>query len=436
MEFLLAWIVAAPGIAYLAMGLVWLIGGTPSEKVVRRLSKLVFLSLAICCAVLLARLFQQGGGVIDVPLGNWFAAGEYAFFVKLRVDWLSLPLITLTVILIGIISAFCARYLHRDPGFFRFFQLLFLFAFGSLMAFAASSYDMLLGGWELVGITSVMLIGFFKERQDPVRNSLRVFSTYRIADIGLLIGIFLLHYTAHTAEFSELGADVHDHQTVIGLLLLMSAAGKSAQFPFFGWLPRAMEGPTPSSAIFYGAISVHLGAYMLMRSAPVIHESQVATAAVIIVGAVTAFIATLVHRVATDAKASLAYAAMAQLGIIFVEIGLGFEKLALVHLLGHAAVRTLQFLRAPSMLHDYRRMHSATGGALGRTGQFYDRVVPASLKAALYRAGLERGYFDAALDRFVLRPVLATAQWATDLEPSVREDVRPRKGIVMERVEG
>lgn len=436
MELLLAWIVGAPGIGFLLLGVVWLVGGTPSEKAVRRFSKLLFLSLAICSAVLLAKLIQQGGGEIQVPAGNWFAAGQYAFFIQLRVDWLSLPLITLTVILIGVISSFCARYLHRDPGFFRFFQLLFLFAFGSLLAFAASSYDLLLGGWELVGITSVMLIGFFKERQDPARNSLRVFSTYRIADIGLLLGIFVLHYTAHTAEFSDLASRVHGHQTLIGLLLLAAAAGKSAQFPFFGWLPRAMEGPTPSSAIFYGAISVHLGAYLLMRSAPVIQASQVATVAVVAVGAVTAFIATLIHRVATDAKGSLAYAAMAQLGIIFIEVGLGLETLALVHLLGHAAVRTLQFLRAPSMLHDYRRMHSATGGALGRTGQHYDRFVPAQLQAALYRIGLERGYFDAVLDRFIIRPVMAFAEWATDLEPGAREDHRASKGIALKRVEG
>ena len=242
-------------------------------------------------------------------------------------------------------------------------------------------YDLLLGGWELVGITSVLLIAFFDERREPVRNSIRVFAAYRLADVGLLLAIFFIHYSPHS-------------YTTIGLLLLVAAAGKSAQFPFSGWLPRAMEGPTPSSAIFYGAISVHLGAYLLLRSSHIIDQSPWASAAIFFIGAQTALVATLVHRVSPDAKTSLAYAAMAQLGIVFVEISLGFPRLALAHIIGHAIVRTLQFLRAPSMLHDYHRVHAAAGGHLAKTGAVYERLVPQGLQVWLYRAGLERGYYD------------------------------------------
>ncbi|MFN9969155.1 MAG: proton-conducting transporter membrane subunit, partial [Phycisphaerae bacterium] len=126
-------------------------------------------------------------------------------------------------------------------------------------------------------------------------------------------------------------------------------------------MPRAMEGPTPSSAIFYGAISVHLGAYLLLRAQPAIEASLLAKVAVISVGLGTALVATLVHRASADAKSSLAYASMAQIGFIFAEIGLGLQTLALLHMTGHAAMRTLQFLRAPSMLYDHHHLRAAAG---------------------------------------------------------------------------
>ncbi len=205
--------------------------------------------------------------------------------------------------------------------------------------------------------------------------------------------------------------------TVIALLLLWGASGKSAQFPFSGWLPRAMEGPTPSSAIFYGAISVHLGAYLLLRAEPLFEASWIASAALILIGALTALLGTLSHRVVSDAKTGLAYATMTQLGVIFVEIGLRFPRLALAHLIGHAIVRTLQFLRAPSMLHDHHKVHAAAGGHLGKTGEHYEGVLPPGLRLVLYRIGLERGFYDAFADRFVVEPVLRLSRAFASLEP-------------------
>ncbi len=404
MDKLLTGIVAAPGITFLALSLVWLLGWTPPEKVVSRVTQVVYSGITLACGVLAWLLYSSGATSLKVELGDWFVAGEYRFPLTLLADWLSLPMTALTIVLVGIVTAFSARYLHRDRGFFRFFLLLHLFAFGALLAFTAGTYDLLLGGWELVGITSVLLIAFFDERREPVRNSIRVFAAYRLADVGLLLAIFFIHYSPHS-------------YTTIGLLLLVAAAGKSAQFPFSGWLPRAMEGPTPSSAIFYGAISVHLGAYLLLRSSHIIDQAPWASAAIFFIGAQTALVATLVHRVSPDAKTSLAYAAMAQLGIVFVEISLGFPRLALAHIIGHAIVRTLQFLRAPSMLHDYHRVHAAAGGHLAKTGAVYERLVPQGLQVWLYRAGLERGYYDSLLERYVIGPFLRFARWLEKFEP-------------------
>ena len=434
MEQLLAGLVITPGIVFLALAALWLLGSTPSEKVTARLTAAVSISVSAGAAWLGWQMYALGLSSFKTTPIEWFHVGEYHFELSLFVDRLSWPLVMLTTVLVGLVGVFSVRYLHRDRGFFRFFLLLHLFSFGALLVFTAGSFDLLLGGWELVGITSVLLIAFFDERREPVRNAGRVFAFYRIADIGLLVGIFLLHSFAGTARMDQLFPGQWPDRTsllsgpqaaLVALLLLLAASGKSAQVPFSGWLPRAMEGPTPSSAIFYGAISVHLGAYLLLRSRPLLEAAPGAAAAVVAVGLTTALLATLVHRGSSDAKTSLAYAGMAQLGIVFVEIGLGFPRLAVAHIVGHAVVRTLQFLRAPSMLHDYHRVHAAAGGHLGRTGVHYERLLPEGVRAWLYRAAIERGYYDALVERLVVSPVMRFARWCEGFEPGV--DGRPTK---------
>ena len=425
-ERILVAMVLAPGMTFLFFALGWLLGWTPSERTVARITAAVYGSMAASSAWLWWLMASTGVAAVHAPPVVWFEVGEYRFDLWIFIDHLSLPLVALTTVLIGIVGAFSVRYLHRERGFFRFFALLHLFAFGAMVAFTAASFDLLLAGWELVGITSVLLIAFFDERREPVRNAIRVFATYRVADLGLLLAIFFFHTLAGTADTSVLFQGDWPNQstklggaaaTLIGLLLLFAAAGKSAQVPFSGWLPRAMEGPTPSSAIFYGAISVHLGAYLLLRAQPVLGASPWAALAVVVVGVTTALLGTLAHRVSSDAKASLAFAAMAQLGIVFAEIGLGLPRLAVAHMLGHAVVRTLQFLRAPSMLHDYHRVHAAAGGDLGRIGAHYEGLIPRAAHAWLYRVGLERGFYDSIVDRLLTGPVVRFANWCARFEP-------------------
>jgi NAD(P)H-quinone oxidoreductase subunit 5 len=325
----------------------------------------------------------------------------------LMADRLSLPFLGMTVVLAGLIGQFSVTYLHREGGFFRFFLLLHLFTFGSLLAFAAGSFDLLVGGWELVGITSVLLIAFFQQRTAPVENALRVFGVYRACDIGLLAAVFAMHNWAGTASFaSGLPLLTGSRATTVCLLLLLAAAGKAAQVPFSGWLPRAMEGPTPSSAIFYGAISIHAGAYLLLRVQPLIVQSRLASALVISVGVATAIYGTISGRVSADAKSSLAFASLTQVGVVFVEIGMGWKWVAVVHILGHATVRTLQFLRAPSMLHDYHQMHSAIGGEPSAAGGHLEEIFPERMQLWLYRWALDRGHLDTILDRFVIHPLM------------------------------
>jgi NAD(P)H-quinone oxidoreductase subunit 5 len=411
---------AVPLTLFLALGILWLVGGHIPEKAMSRLTKLAYAFLTLVVIALGWQMWRTDTPSVHVSMGNWFKVGHYSFPLSVLVDRLSLPVVGVTVVLAGIVGSFSVRYLHRDPGFYRFFLLLHLFTFGALLVFMADSLDLLIGGWEIVGITSVLLIGFFQYRPDPVRNALRVFGTYRIADLNILLAVFLAHHWFGTAAWSgmfsgEWPGHVNNLDgtaaTVIAVLLVFAASGKSAQGPFCGWLARAMEGPTPSSAIFYGAISVHAGAYLLLRIEPLLHSSAIATGLVIFIGLTTAFLGTLVHRTCADAKTSLSYASQTQLGLIFAEIGLGWTTLAVIHIVGHAIVRTMQFLRAPSMLHDHHRVHAAAGGHLAPTGEHYESLLPKSLQLWLYRVALGRGFYDAVVDRFIVAPVVAFARF-------------------------
>jgi NADH:ubiquinone oxidoreductase subunit 5 (subunit L)/multisubunit Na+/H+ antiporter MnhA subunit len=413
----LAYVVLSPGLVFGVFGLLWLMGWVPRERVLSRITGVTFSASVFYLAAIFWKLVSTGAPSVQVAFGNWFTVHDYRFPLVLMADRLSLPFLGMTVVLSGLIGQFSATYLHRERGFLRFFLLLHLFAFGSLLAFGAASFDLLAGGWEMVGITSVLLIAFFQQRPAPVENGLRVFAVYRACDIGLLVAVFAMHHWAGTASFAVgLPGLTGTQPVIVSLLLLLAAAGKAAQVPFSGWLPRAMEGPTPSSAIFYGAISIHAGAYLLLRIQPMIAQSGLASALVIVTGVITAIHGTIVGRASADAKTSLAYASLTQVGVVFVEIGLGWKSIAVAHVLGHAMVRTLQFLRAPSMLHDYHKMHSAAGGELSPTGKHLEDLFPERFQLWLYRWALDRGHLDTMLDRVVIHPLMRLSKFFAKLD--------------------
>lgn len=406
-QALLVSVVLAPGVIFALLSLSWLLGWVPGERAVSTITGVIFSLSALALAGLLWRVAANRSSAVVVTFGNWFAVHDYSFPLVLMADRLSLPFLLMTVVLSGLIGKFSSTYLHRESGFFRFFVLLHLFTFGSLLAFAAGSFDLLAAGWEIVGITSVLLIGFFQLRPAPVENGLRVFAVYRASDIGLLVGVFAMHHWAGSTTFSSgLPLFAGNQALIISLLLLLAASGKAAQIPFSGWLPRAMEGPTPSSAIFYGAISIHAGAYLLLRIQTILAQSALASALVILIGVATAIHGAIVGRASADAKTSLAYASLTQVGVMFVEIGIGWTTLALAHILGHAMVRTLQFLRAPSMLHDYHQMHSAIGSEMTGAGTQFEALLSEKARLWLYRWAFDRGHLDTILDRWVVEPLL------------------------------
>src|SRR5262249_39824986 len=269
----------------------------------------------------LVMMLVEGTRHFVLVTGEWVAVPHYHFSVKFVFDRLSVPLMILTFLLCGTVGSFATRYMHREPGYNRFFTLLALFVLGMVLACLAGTIETLFLGWELVGLSSALLVAFFHERPAPVRNGLRVWVVYRISDAALLLAAVVLHHMTGEGDFSRvLGTDPahpwpdgHTQATatqalIVGLLLLVAAAGKSALVPFSGWLPRAMEGPPPSSAVFYGALSVHLGAFLLLRMGPLLEVSPALAVVVVVLGLVTAVYAYLAGSVQTDIKSALSFA--------------------------------------------------------------------------------------------------------------------------------
>lgn len=409
-------ILALPSAALVWLGVRLLVRRPPSERTTGIVTSAALGGAFVAALAVGSGMFLQGQHRVVVPLGAWFSVPTYQFDLALLIDRLSLPFVVLTLVLSGVVGRFSSTYLHRDPGHDRFFLLLLLFASGMLLLVMAGTIDLLYGGWELVGLASALLIAFFQERREPVLNGLRTFAVYKFCDVGLLTAAVLLHHHGQTADFTAVfgGAEWPggaarlgpEAVQIIGLLLLLAAIGKSAQLPFCGWLPRAMEGPTPSSAIFYGGISIHAGAYLLLRAAPLFEGSPAVTWTIIGVGAATAIYATLIGRAQSDAKTQLAYSAMAQVGLIFVEIGAGLRFLALIHIAGHASIRTLQFLRSPSVLHDFHRIHAASGGELSGVGLYYEMLIPTRVRRWLYAFAIQRGALESLLHRTLVRPLM------------------------------
>jgi NADH-quinone oxidoreductase subunit L len=405
--------------------------------------KTVYGVMFLASLCLTTMLIYNPQHLIIIEIGEWFHVGHYKYPLAFHLDKIAMLFVALTVTLTGIVGSFSITYLHRDAGFLRFFLLLFLFTFGALLVFTASSLDLLIAGWELVGITSVLLIGFFQYRPEPVSNALRVFATYRVADLFILVSVFLAHHWFGSAEWSRFemltgNSEITKHipyaVPTLAILLVFAASGKAAQGPFCSWLARAMEGPTPSSAIFYGAISVHAGPYLLLRIEPLIRQSSVAIVLLMFIGFTTALVSTMVQRSSTDSKTSLAYAAQTQLGIIFMEIALGWHTLALVHIAGHAIVRALQFLRSPSMLSDYHGVRSGAGGKLTATGSHYNYIISEKLQHRLYCFTLFRGYHDALLERFLIQPLYRFSKILSLLDtphslPSKKESLEADRNV-------
>jgi NADH-quinone oxidoreductase subunit L len=384
-------------------------------------------ALTIACTALLAAFAvhgMAGTGTQLLSYGAWSSSHEGGIAIEFLVDRLSLAFAALATAIAGVVSAFSYRYLHRESGYHRYFVLLAMFVTGMLLVALAGNVAVLFIGWELVGLSSALLVAFFHDRPAAVSNAFRVVSIYRISDAAMLSAAVLLRHVAGTDSLSLLfsgGATSATalsatHATIIAVLLIVAVAGKSALLPFSSWLPRAMEGPTPSSAVYYGSLSIHAGCFLLLRAAPLLEQAPAARLLAGALGAATALFAGITTRVQSDVKSSLAYASLTQVGLIVVEIALGWHTIAFVHLAGHACFRLLQFLSAPNVLHDLHGIEAALGSHPSPDGGHLGVLRSERARRRLFLIALERGFLDNILDRAVTVPFTRLASLLTRLD--------------------
>ena len=351
---------------------------------------------------------QQG----KIELGQWLLSGDFSVKVSFLLDHLSLTMAILIGFIMLIINRFSVNYLHREAGFQRFFILLCVFHSAMLLIVLSANAVLTFIGWELVGVSSYLLIAYSWDRETATRNAGRAFITNRIGDAGFLLGIVFCFYWLDTVEWDEMLTAMQskaESPIFIGIIVagfMMAAFAKSAQFPFSAWISRALEGPTPSSAVFYGSLMVHAGVYLLLRLEPLLQQVPFLMLAIIFIGVMTVIYSYFVGLVQTDIKSSFMFATLLQVGLMMIWIGLGLFTLALIHLVVHAIWRAYQFLHAPSFMQMVNR--SA-------------RPVPIWLsdKEWLYSAALQRFWLDDIADWLLTRPIRALAHEAHAFDEQV-----------------
>jgi len=293
-------------------------------------------------------------------LATWIRAGSFQADFAFYLDQLSLVMLLVVTGVGFLIHIYSVGYMWEEGGFYRFFAYLNLFMFFMLTLVLASNYLLMFIGWEGVGLASYLLIGFWFTKDSAASAGKKAFIVNRVGDFGFLIALFLLIKHFGSLNFDQVAQSIRPLSpeiggagllTAIGLLLMVGAAGKSAQIPLYVWLPDAMEGPTPVSALIHAATMVTAGVYMVARSHVIFERAPMALTVVAIVGTLTALFAATIGVTQTDIKKVLAYSTVSQLGYMFIACGVGAFSAAIFHLLTHAFFKGLLFLAAGSVIH-------------------------------------------------------------------------------------
>jgi NADH-quinone oxidoreductase subunit L len=396
-------IVFLPLIGCLIAGLFGrVIGARPSELVT---TILLFASMALSWVA----LAQIGFGHHEerVALFNWFTSGDLKVDWALRVDTLTAVMLVVVTTVSALVHLYSIGYMHEDPHRPRFFAYLSLFTFAMLALVTADNLAQLFFGWEGVGLASYLLIGFWYHKPEANAAAIKAFIVNRVGDFGFAIGIFAVFMMTGAIDFdtvfaqapSLVGKSVNffgwqaDALTLICLFLFMGAMGKSAQFLLHTWLPDAMEGPTPVSALIHAATMVTAGVFMVARLSPLFELAPTALTVVTFIGATTALFAATIGLVQNDIKRIVAYSTCSQLGYMFVAMGVGAYSVGMYHLFTHAFFKALLFLGSGSVIHamhheqDIRHM----GGLRSRIPFTYWMMVIGTL--ALTGFPFTAGYF-------------------------------------------
>jgi len=302
---------------------------------------------------------------VKIVLFDWISTAGLDLKWMIRVDTLTAVMLVVVTTVSSLVHVYSIGYMSEDPSRSRFFAYLSLFTFAMLMLVTADNFLQMFFGWEGVGVASYLLIGFWYKKPSANAAAMKAFIVNRVGDFGFVLGIFAAFMMLGSLDFDTAFAHIGDMEgktfsflwgqwdvmTVICLLLFLGAMGKSAQFLLHTWLPDAMEGPTPVSALIHAATMVTAGVFMVARFSPMFEASEVATTVVIYVGAITAIFAASVGLVQNDIKRVIAYSTCSQLGYMFVALGVGAYSAGVFHLFTHAFFKALLFLGAGSVIH-------------------------------------------------------------------------------------
>jgi NADH-quinone oxidoreductase subunit L len=307
-----------------------------------------------------------GGAILNENLYSWISIGTLSVNVGFQIDQLTAVMLLVVTTLSSLIHIYSVGYMHGDKGYARFFAYLALFTFFMLVLVMANNFLLMFVGWEGVGLCSYLLIGFWYEKKSASDAGIKAFVVNRVGDFGFVLAVMLIFLTFGTLDFSEVFASVSTSVgtgtyhlfggeisviTLIALLLFLGATGKSAQLPLYVWLPDAMEGPTPVSALIHAATMVTAGVFMIARCAPIFSLSPTAMNTVAIVGGLTAVFAATIGLVQNDIKRVIAYSTISQLGYMFLALGVGAFSAGIFHLTTHAFFKGLLFLASGSVIH-------------------------------------------------------------------------------------
>ena len=402
MNQLLILFIAIPFIAFL-VSLFWQNKSERAIGKIVRFTKVLYIVVSVSFA-----LWWMVNGLepISYHLATLYQTNHFVFAFELFYDEITAVFSIIGALLFFLVATFSKYYMHRDQGFKRFFNTILLFAAGYNFIILSGNFETLFIGWEIKGVCSFLLIAFYRNRYLPVKNAFKAISYYRTSDVTLMLCMWMMHHLTHqNITFSKLGEAknmaVESGNTGMAIfivcMMILPAAIKSAQFPFTTWLPRAMEGPTSSSAIFYGSLSVHIGVFLLLRTHPFWEDMLWAKIVIIFVGALTAIIATLIARVQATVKTQIAYSSAAQIGLMFIEVAIGWHWLVLIHFAGNAFLRTYQLLVSPSVLN-YLVHH-----------QYFHYKIPkqkpiSKIKATLYMLGIKEWNLDSMMFTYTWSP--------------------------------
>jgi NADH-quinone oxidoreductase subunit L len=334
-------------------------GRKASKKAISTIA-LVFCGAAFAMALFIAANFSSAAAPYTYEFAHWLRSGTFSVDFSFYLDQLSLVMLLVVTGVGFLIHIYSVGYMWDDDGYYRFMAYLNLFMFFMLTLVLAANYLVMFIGWEGVGLASYLLIGFWFTKDSAASAGKKAFIVNRIGDFGFLIALFLMIQHFGSLDFTHVFAAVQPMAseaghagllTAIGLLLMVGAAGKSAQIPLYVWLPDAMEGPTPVSALIHAATMVTAGVYMVARSSGIFDRAPMAMLVVAIIGTLTAIFAATIGIAQTDIKKVLAYSTVSQLGYMFMACGVGAFSAGIFHLMTHAFFKGLLFLAAGSVIH-------------------------------------------------------------------------------------